>query len=508
MILQAHEHADDLTADADVCIVGSGASGAVAAHDLAQAGLSVVVIEEGKAIPQEDIRRMKPHEAMRALYRNYGSVAPIGLGDTPMIPVLVGKTLGGSSILTGGVIYRTPERIVEGWNRKLGLKEVTNKSLEPLFDELDRELPAVETPAELRSKSTLLFRKGAEALGYAMRPIKRNMVGCQGCSQCNFGCPHGAKKSVDMQYIPRSRELGARYYAGFRAEKLLTGAGRVQHAEAPVVGADGKRHVLRARAKVFLLACGTLYTPTLLLKNRIGNSSGWVGKNLSIHPSFRAYALFDEEVHGWRGALQSMEMSHFIDEGITFNAIFVPPSIASTGLPGFGAANRKAVADLKHFAMFGGMVEDESTGRVYAGPGPAPFITYRLLPRTKDLMVRTSRILAEVFLVAGARKVFLSAHSIPPVDSMDALRRIDAAKVRGVDFEAVSFHPLGTCRMGTDARESVVNEFGRSWDVPNLFVTDGSIVPTSVRVNSQMTVMAMAKWTTRHILENRRRYFA
>ena len=123
-------------------------------------------------------------------------------------------------------------------------------------------------------------------------------------------------------------------------------------------------------------------------------------------------------------------------------------------------------------------------------------------------MVRTSRILAEVFLVAGARKVFLSAHSIPPVDSMDALRRIDAAKVRGVDFEAVSFHPLGTCRMGTDARESVVNEFGRSWDVPNLFVTDGSIVPTSVRVNSQMTVMAMAKWTTRHILENRRRYFA
>jgi choline dehydrogenase-like flavoprotein len=505
MIVHSHHQERDLHAEADICIVGSGASGAVAAHDLAAAGVSVIVIEEGSAVPQEEIRRMKPHEAMRRLYRDYGSVAPIGLGDTPFIPVLVGKTLGGSSVLTGGVIYRTPERIVDGWNREFGLKEVTNRRLEPIFDELDRELPTAETPVSLRSRSTLLFKKGADALNYPMRPIRRNMVDCRGCSQCSFGCPHGAKKSVDMQYIPRSREHGARYFTGFRVRRLIEGAGRLRHVEADFVGAHGRRGVLKVRAKLFLLACGTLFTPALLLANKMGNGSGRVGRNLSIHPSFRSYALFDEEVRGWDGALQSMEMSHFIDEGMTFNAIFVPPSIAACGLPEFGAEGRRAMTRLDRYAMFGGMVEDESVGRVYAGPGGAPVITYRLPRRTKDQMVRTSRILAEVFLAAGAKKVFLSAHSIPPLSSMDDVRRIDPAKVRGKDFEAVAFHPLGTCRIGVDPRVSVVNEFGRSWDVPNLYVIDGSIVPTSIRVNSQMTVMAMAKWATRNILENRKR---
>ena len=504
MIIEPRELTGDIDTGADVCIVGSGAGGAVAACELSEAGLSVAVIEEGKHYPEAEMRAMKPSEALRHLYRSYGAVAPLGQGDTPAIPVLVGKAVGGSSLLTGGVIYRTPERIVDSWNRRFGFKEVTNKALEPVFEDLERELPVEETPKKLRSESTKLFQKGADALGYSTRPIKRNMVGCKGCSQCNFYCPHGAKKSVDTQFIPRSREAGARYYTECKATRIYTALGKVQHVEARFRGVDGKTHRLRVRCKVLVLAAGTLYTPALLLASGIRGASKMVGENLSIHPSFRAYAEFDHDVYGWRGALQSVEMNQFVDEGLTFNAIFVPPSFTSGGLPNFGAENRRMVSEMKRLAMFGGMVEDESTGRVRALPGGDPLITYRLPVRVKDEMVRCSKILAEVFFAAGARRVFTSMHSVPPLTGMDDVRAVNPAHVRGRDFESVAFHPLGTCRMGADPRDSVVDEGGRLWDLPNLYIADGSVVPTSIRVNSQMTVMAMSKWVSRHIVDARR----
>ena len=504
MIVEAKDLATDLTTTADVCIVGSGAAGAVAACDLAEEGLSVVVVEEGKYYPEDEMRKMKPSQALRHLYRDYGSVAPMGEGDTPAIPILCGKAIGGSSLLTGGVIYRTPERIVDKWREELSLKEISRKALDKVFDDLERELPVMETPAKLRSKSTRLFKKGCEALGYSMRPIKRNMVDCKGCSQCNFYCPHGAKKSVDKQFIPRSRDAGARYYAGFKVTKLRTQSGRITEAMATYRGTDGMRHKLTVRAKLFVMAAGTIHSSALLLANRLADGSGLLGRNLSIHPSFRAYAEFDEPVYGWRGALQSMECNEFTDQGITFNSIFVPPSMTAAGLPSAGAELRRAVSQMKHLAMFGGMVEDEGNGRVRALPGGGPLITYRLGRRTLSQMVETSLLLARIFLAAGAKKIYLSAHSIPPVRSVDDIEKVDRAAVKGKDFESVAFHPLGTARLGSDPKNSVVTEFGQSWDVPNLFVVDGSIVPSSIRVNSQMTVMAMARWCSTYIRENRR----
>lgn len=508
MIITAQEFTGDQFADADVCIIGSGASGAIIARDLSQAGYNVLVIEEGDYYSNEQMRRMKPSEAIRKLYRGYGSVATMGLGDTPAIPVLAGKAVGGSSMLTGGVIYRTPEEVVDHWHNDLGLTEITNKKLDAIFNELEKELPVKPTPAYMRSPSTLLFKKGADKLGYSMKTINRNSVDCQGCSQCSFYCPHGAKRSVDMQFIPQSRRAGARYYAGFRVDRIVKILGRADYAEAGFIGGDKRRHKLRVKAKLFVLAAGAMHSPHILLKSRIGNSSKMVGKNLSIHPSFRAYAQFDQEVNGWRGALQSMECNQFTNEGITLNAIFVPPAFTSVGFPDFGPENRRKMESMKHLAMFGAMVEDGPNGRIYSMGGSDPIITYRLPRKTIDEMVRASLILAEVFLAAGARKIFLSAHSLPTITSMDQVRKIWPSMVKGRDFESVAFHPLGSCRMGHDPRDSVVDQFGKSWDIPNLYITDGSMVPTAVRVNSQMTVMAMAKWVSRHILENRRKIFS
>src|SRR4029077_7478926 len=104
----------------------------------------------------------------------------------------------GSSVLTGGVCFRLPHEVLHDWSTRLGLEDMTPDALAPHFDELERDMGVGVVPDAMRSRSTELFVEGAEALGIAMKPLRRNTTGCKGASRCNFGCPNGAKMSVDV----------------------------------------------------------------------------------------------------------------------------------------------------------------------------------------------------------------------------------------------------------------------------------------------------------------------
>ena len=484
---------EKLVLDADVVVVGSGAGGAVIATELAEQGLDVVVLEEGGHTPADVYAKLRPTDTMRRMGREAWTTTALPIGDTPAIAVTMGRTVGGSSTMTGGVAYRIPAPIVDRWERELGLQGYSARGMEPYFERVEKAMLVRDVPVSQRSRSTTLFDEGITKLGHSLKPMRRNMTGCEGHSRCNFGCPVKAKLSVDISYLPRARARGVRIYSDCLVQRVTVRGGRAAGVEGRVLnGRNGKRgERLTVNAKAVFVCAGTLHTPMVLHRTGVGRGRGVLGRGITLHPSFRVGALFDKDVNGWDGALQSAYSDGWEHEGITLNSAYLPLNFLAATVPGVGKEYLQRIADVGRLAVFGVLVHDEAGGRLYRGPGREPWLTYRMDPRDKVRFVRGIHVLAEGWFAAGAKRVFLPIFGQAPIDSMDQMKKIDA-KIPATHFESASFHPLGSARMGTDERKSIVQPTGETWDLPGLWVADGSVFPTSIGVNSQLPIMAMA----------------
>ena len=486
-------HHGDLTLTCDAVVVGSGAGGAVVAAELADAGLEVIILEEGPKVAPADYGAMRPSEMMRQMWRDGGMSFAVGVGDTPMINMMMGRCVGGSSVLTGGVCFRTPEAVLDDWRRLHGLEGFTAADLEPFFEEVEQAIHVEEVPVRMRSRSTTLFVEGAEKLGYGIKPLRRNTEGCRGCGRCNFGCPHGAKLSVDRVYLPRAVAAGARIHSDCLVERVTHDGGRATGVTGRVLngrdGGPGGRLTVKARRVV--LSAGAFHTPLILRASGVGRRSGQVGRNLTVHPAFRVMARFDEAVEGWKGALQSAYSDSLEDERITMMGLFTPPGVLAATLPGIGDRHADAAAAIPHLAVFGGMIHDDGGGTVRRGLGREPFVTYRMSKRDRAAVPRLMQVMGEIFFAAGAKEIYLPVLGLGAVNA-DRFRGLDLARYKGRQLECGSQHPLGSCRMGVSEDRSVIDDRGRAWDLQELWVADGSVVPTSLGVNPQLTIMTLA----------------
>lgn len=478
--------------DCDVVIVGSGAGGAVTAAILAEAGQRVLVLEEGPHVRPEAYGKMRPSESLRHLWRDGGMSAAIGLGDTPLINVTMGRCVGGSSVLTGAVCFRTPGHVLDHWVRERGLTALTADAMDAPFRSVEQAIHVEEVPAAMRSRGTQLFAEGARRLGYELKPLRRNTRDCNGCGRCNFGCPCGAKMSVDVSYLPRAVAAGARVISDCLVDRVLTKGDRAVGVTGRLLGAMGQpgpRVTVSARRVV--VAAGAFHSPLLLKRSKVGRRHKQVGKHLTLHPSFRMTARFDEPVRGWQGALQSAWSDQHEARRITLVGVFVPPSVIAATLPGFGPEHARRARTMPHLAMMGGLIHDEGGGVVHRSMGREPFVTYRMDRQDRAAIPDLMRTMAETFLEAGAREVFLPILGQAGLDA-DGLRRMDLARVPASRIESASQHPLGSCRMGTAPDHAVVGPDGETFDLRELYLVDGSIVPTSLGVNPQLSIMAMA----------------
>lgn len=491
---------------ADVVVVGSGASGAVAAHELSAAGLSVIVLEEGPYVRPEEYGAMRPSESLRRIWREGAMTAAIGVGDTPIINVTMGRCVGGSSVLTGGVCFRTPGHVHHEWQTERGLPELSEDAMAPYFEQVERDVHVETVPTEMRARGTTLWGEGAKrAWDVELEPTRRNTRDCVGHGRCNFGCPSRAKMSVDISYLPRAMRRNTDVITDALVQRIETSRGAATGVQGRLLNRDGKPgDRFRVRARRVILAAGAAHTPLLMLRSGLRGASGQVGRNLTLHPAFRMTARFDEEVCGWRGALQSAYTDAFLEtEHVTLISVFVPPSTIAAAIPGFGGSFMDRVGDMRHLAMFGGLIHDEAGGRIRRGPGREPIMTYRMGDRDRAALPGLIRRLGEAYLAAGATELYLPILGHPSV-TPDKFRALDLEKVAARRYECSSQHPLGTCRMGDDPSRSVVDASGRVWGVDGLYIVDGSVIPTSLGVNPQLTIMAMALRLSRGIAEHPR----
>jgi choline dehydrogenase-like flavoprotein len=490
-VVRGREERARLRLTADAVVVGSGAGGAVTASQLARAGLRVVVLEEGDWVRPAEYGRLTPMGTLQRCWREAGLSAAMALGDTPFISVLQGKCVGGSSVLTGGVCFRIPDEVLHEWSHDHGLRTMTPEGVDDHFRAVEEMVHVETVPDHMRSRSTELFVEGAARMGVPMKSMRRNTKDCRGVSRCNFGCPHGAKLSVDVSFLPDACAHGAVIVSDAIVDRIDVTSGVARGVRGRLLGPNGERGPeIEVRAKIVVVACGSLHTPLLLRAS--GVDSAHVGRHMTLHPGFRVGAIFDEVVEGWDGALQSVYSDHFASEGITLVSVYPPASVLSAAFPGVGPHHREHVHKMPNLAVFGGMIHDQGGGRVRRWIGREPLVTYRMAKGDAPRLLHAIEIVARMGFAAGAREIAMPVFGI---DTLKSERELDEFVARPPPMrriECTAYHPLGTAKMSVDPRAGVVKETGETWQVDNLFVADGSVLPTSIGVNSQLPIMGIA----------------
>ena len=246
-----------------------------------------------------------------------------------------------------------------------------------------------------------------------------------------------------------------------------------------------------------------MQTPLLLLKSGLGNRSGQVGKNFACHPSLYVPARYPEPVYPWRGAMLGVYVDEFMhpDKGGFVledgGAGLVELTMAAE--PGTGKPFMDYMADAKYLGGLVTLIHDHNVGTI-EWDGERKKINYQLSDMDFPSMQRALKAAARLHLASGAEEVYVPASDNRVIRSeADIDVMVDTLENLPQHLRMVSYHPQGTCRMGADPDHSVVGSDGQSHDVPGLYVADASLLPTSIIVNPQITVYALATRIARQI---------
>ena len=505
MIANLLDRGGDLVETADVCVIGSGGGGAVMAAELAAAGRSVVVLEQGHHWTAKDFTQ-REDEMLPRLFEE-GGMRQTADGA---ITILQGRNVGGSTVHNLCYSLRTPDPILRMWREEHGLASLTPEALAPSFARVEKNLRVKPIREDEVNAVNRVIRAGAQKLGYSGFVTKHNREGCVKSGYCLLGCSYNAKQSMLVTYVPRADAAGARIYANARVEKIEAQGGRARRVLGRVVGHGGEpKGSIEVRAKVVALCAGAVASPDVLLRSDLGNASGQVGANLHLHPAAVAMGQFEEDLEPYRGIPQSFYIDEFIDlerdphAGYILMPISGFPVLTAASLPGFG---RKHFDLMRAFSRSAGLLvllHDQSSGRVESAASLSkPKITYTLDARDAARIAEGLVHCAEVLFAGGAKRVVIPfTPEALVVERGEDLSRIEKHGVRQGEILLTSTHPQSTCRMGADPKTSVVNAWGECHEVRGLFVADMSVFPTSLGAPPQITTAALADRSAHHILE-------
>ena len=352
--------------DADVCIVGTGAGGGVAAEILSKAGLRVILVEEGPLKSSRDFH-MKEADAYPQLYQESASRKT----KDKAINVLQGRCVGGSTTVNWTSSFRTPDTTLSFWRDRLGLADYTEANLQPWFETMERRLSIAPWNVPPNENNALLAR-GAEKLGIPSALIRRNVKGCWNIGYCGVGCPTNAKQSMLVTTIPAALDNGATLLVNAHAGSLTDarnttdrGATMLEVTARPGNETASGARVVRIQARHFVLAAGAIGSPALLLRSRAPDPYALLGRRTFLHPTVISAALMPEVVNAFAGAPQTVYSDHFLDTlpidgpiGFKLEAPPLHPVIFATTMAGYGQQHAAMMRDFSHTHVLLSLLRD------------------------------------------------------------------------------------------------------------------------------------------------------
>lgn len=489
------------TLSCDVAIIGTGAGAGITAELLTAAGLSVVLVEEGPLRSSSDFRQLEA-EAYPTLYQDSANRQTADKA----INILQGKCVGGSTTVNWTSSFRTPTATLKVWQERFLLPGMDDETMSPWFQQAEQRLnigPWLVPP----NVNNELLKIGAARLGIPSAAIARNVKGCWNLGSCGMGCPTNAKQSMLVTTIPAALDKGAVLLVQMRADRLELALGQVQAVVCIPVAINGATLAgsgTRITARHFVVAGGAINSPGLLLRSGAPDPHGRLGRRTFLHPVVLSAAVFEKTVAGWDGAPQTMYTDHFLEVapidgpiGYKLEAPPMHPVLASTSLPGFGDMQAKALKDFPHThallaLLRDGFHDEASGGQVKLRSDRTAELHYTLTPFIMDGARRALLSMAEIQFAAGARRVTPGHQAATPYSTWaQAKAAISSWPMVPYQTKVVSAHVMGGCGMAGKPELGVVQSDGRHWQLDNLSVHDGSLFPTSIGANPQLSIYGL-----------------
>lgn len=483
----------ETTLKCDVCVIGSGAGGGVAAAVLSAAGKEVIVLEAGGYFDDADFDGAEL-KGFERLYSECGFAAT----RDHSVGMLAGACLGGGTVVNYSTSLRTPDDIRAEW-AAAGVDWIRGEEYTRSLDAVCARLQ-VNCEHNRVSRREQVMERGLRRLGWHVDLMPRNVIGCeQGriCGYCGYGCPIGAKQSATKTWLADAQEHGAKFLVETRAERVRVDGGVAAGVEARTK----KGHRVVVKAKHVVVACGAVHTAALLLRSGLGNRH--VGRHLYLHPVSNICGIFDEDIRPWEGTMQAVysDEHRFLtaNYGVKYETTALQPVIAMAVMPWRGPEDYRArMADLRRTAAIGVLLRDRGEGRVTVDREGHPVTRYALSDYDRRHLQCGFRGAAEILEAAGARRIYsphakLCSYEPGRAGSIETfVRDMDEAGWGNAQLALFSFHIMGTARMGDSADSSATSPEGEAWEVRNLYVMDGSSFPSASGVNPMISIEAIA----------------
>ncbi len=486
----------------DVAIIGSGAGAGITAELLSKAGLKVVIVEEGPLKSSSDFNQ-KESEAYPQLYQESAARKT----EDKAINILQGRCVGGSTTVNWTSSFRTPAPTLAFWQGKFGLKDFTVDALAPYFEQAERRLnigPWLTPPNENND----LLRRGAAKLGIPAQAISRNVKGCWNLGSCGMGCPTNAKQSMLVTTLPAALDQGAQMLVETRAERFELANGRISalvcsFQVSNTVEAQQKQapKATKIVAKHYVLAGGAINSPALLLRSGAPDPHGNLGKRTFLHPVVMSSGVFAQRVEAWQGAPQTIYTDHFMDTqpidgpiGYKLEAPPLHPIIFASTVPGMGQSQHDLLKAFPHnhtllALMRDGFHDQSQGGKVKLRGDGSPVLDYPLTDYVMDGARRALLSMMEIQFAAGAAKVLPLHEMAQPYTSWAQARdAMGTLPIKPMLTKVVSAHVMGGCGLAGTEKLGVTRPDGVHWQIENLSIHDGSLFPTSIGANPQLSI--------------------
>jgi choline dehydrogenase-like flavoprotein len=475
---------------ADVAIVGSGAAGSVLAYRLAEKGREVVLLEGGRHVDPRDFT-----EDERVQFARLFADGGMQMSVDARFQVLQGKCVGGSTVVNNAVCYDLPDRTLERWNDIDGLNAgIDPKRLAGSFQWLRDWLPVYNQDGSKRLQAGgSKMAEGLEKLGLNGNGgvVDANIKDCLGSGYCNIGCAYGKKLSALDNILPRTqREFasGLRIFSECLAERIETKGRRATEVVCRL--SDGRR--LRVAANTVVVAAGALASSLLLQRSGLGGKLA--GTGLSFNVGAPLTADFTEELNSYDG----LQITHGFrppgEDQLILESWFNPVGTQALMMPGWFSEHYENMRRYSHLSCIGVVVGSQRNGTVKPKGRRGMNLTYDPTDADLKLMIRGTKLAARIHFASGAQRVMPMTFRSRSYTSLEQVDELDEIVRDNTDIGLHTSHPQGGNGVSRDPGKGVVDERFGIHGIENVYVCDASVFPSSVTVNPQLTVMALADY--------------
>lgn len=495
MIYDASTFALPASLSTDLCVIGSGAGGMMAAMVAAEAGVHTLVLEAGELVTPQDMSQREEQMFPRLFWDS----ANRATRDTA-VKIHQGRGVGGSTLHNQNLCKRIPRAIRERWAKSRGLSHLDLDTWDGLYAEVERLLGVEPIPLDQRNKANQLLERGVQALGWKGGGLAHNRRGCTASGFCELGCSYDGKNNASKILLPRAVAAGAQVVSLCQATRLIVEGGAVRGVEAVALDRRTRRPLGRLSiwAQRVCVAGSATSTAALLLRSGVHGPPGSTGDTLRIHPAVVAAGDFDEEVRAWDGVPQSYECTEMLDLEAEASELrtwiltaFAHPIGTATLVPDHGEAHRALMHRYGHLAVLANVVHDETCGQVRPDGELGLSLDYWPVEADRRALSLGLWASAKLLFAAGAQRVWVPTRKLVSIERGESFDFLKSMGIERHELAVVAVHPMGTVPMGDDPKVAAVGSDGRHHHVRNLWVADGSLFPTSIGVPPQISIYTM-----------------